>query len=389
VGQTLSSVGTWFHMLAMSLLIVELTGSGAALGVIVALQALPLLVFGTYAGVVLDRHDPRIILLITNSVYAALGTALVVVTATGHVNEWWLGGFALAFGLVVPFDRSAIQVIPIELVPPSLMANAIGLNSMVQSIARLVGPAIAGITFALVGPSWCFAVNVVSFLVAVASLLSLDKAKLFARTRSASAKGQVREGFAYLRRTPALRSILLANAFIGLLAFNFMVVITAMVQIQFDGGGLAVGIAHAANALGALIGGALAGAMLPRLSRHLDVVVVALGAAFAANAVAPSLAVFVLLGPVLGITFVAYQSSVLDSCRRLARPEMFGRMVSLVMIGMQGTTPIGSLIVGGIIDVWSPRMALGLGAVSCLVAGGALGLASRRAATDEPVAAVS
>jgi MFS family permease len=391
VGQTLSSVGNWFQMLAMALLIVELTGSGAALGLIVALQMVPLLLFGTYAGVVLDRHDPRIVLLITNSVNAALGAALVAVTATGHINEWSLGGFALAFGFMVPFDRPATQVIPVELVPPPLVSNALGLNSMVQSLARLVGPALAGITFALVGASWCFAVNAVSFIVAVGFLLALDRSKLYARPRSTSGRGQIREGFAYLRRSPQLRSILLANAFIGLLAFNFMVVITAMVQIQFDGGGFAVGIAHAANALGALVGGALAGAVLARLSRHLDLVVIALGAAFASIAVAPTLAVFVLLGPLLGLTFVAYHSSVLDSCRRLARPDMFGRMVSLVTIGMQGTTPIGSVIVGALIDVRSPRVALGLGAASCLLAGGLLTVVGRRrqATRDEALPAIS
>lgn len=388
VGQTLSSIGTWFHLLAVSLLVVELTGSGAALGGVVALQMLPLLLFGTYAGVVLDRHDPRIVLLITNSVNAALGAALVVVTATGHINEWWLGAFSLAFGLVWPFDRPATQIIPIELVPPPLGSNALGLNSMVQALARLVGPALAGITFALVGPTWCFAVNVVSFLVAVGFMMKLDRSQLYARPRSTSGRGQIREGFVYLRRSPQLRSILLANAFIGLLAVNFMVVVTAMVQIQFGGGGLAVGIAHAANALGALVGGAVAGAMLARLSRHLDLVVLTLGAALAVNALAPSLTVFVLLGPLMGVTFVGYQSSVFDSCHRLARPDMFGRMVTFVTMGLQGTTPIGSVVIGVVIDVWSPRIALGIGAASCLVTGGLLTVAGRRQGTEEPVPAI-
>jgi MFS family permease len=388
VGQTLSSVGSWFHLLAVSLLVVELTDSGAALGGVVALQMLPLLLFGTYAGVVLDRHDPRVILVITNAVNAVLGVAIVAVSATGHINEWWLGAFSLAFGLVWPFDRPATQVIPIELVPPPLVSNALGLNSMVQSLARLVGPALAGVTFALVGPTWCFAVNVVSFLVALGFLLALDRSRLHARPRSTSGRGQVREGFAYLRRSPQLRSILLANAFIGLLAVNFMVVVTAMVQIQFGGGGLAVGIAHAANALGALVGGAVAGAVLARLSRHLDLVVLALGASLVVNALAPTLTVFVLLGPLMGVTFVAYQSSVLDSCHRLARPDMFGRMVSLVTMGLQGTTPIGSIVIGTVIDVWSPRAALGLGASSCLIAGGMLMVAGRRRRTEEPIPAI-
>ena len=116
-----------------------------------------------------------------------------------------------------------------------------------------------------------------------------------------------------------------------------------------------------------MVGGAFVGATLARLSRRIDLVCLALGVALVVNAMAPTLTLFVLAGPLLGLTFVAYQSAVLDTCHRLARPEMFGRMASLVTLGAMGTTPAGSVIVGVVIDVWSPRAALAVGAASCVV----------------------
>jgi hypothetical protein len=266
---------------------------------------------------------------------------------------------------VLPFDRPAVQVMPVELVPPPLVSNALGLSSMIQSLARLVGPALAGVTFAALGPSWCFAVNAASYLLATAVLLRLDPEALHPRPRSTPGRGQVREGFTYLLGHPGLRAVLAVNALVGLLAINFLVVITAMVEITFDGGGFAVGVAHSANALGALAGGAVVGATLAWLSRRIDLVCLALGVALGVNALAPNLVLFVLAGPLLGIAFVAYQSAVLDACHRLARPDMFGRMASLVTLGAMGTTPAGSMIVGVVIDVWSPRAALAVGAASC------------------------
>jgi predicted MFS family arabinose efflux permease len=300
------------------------------------------------------------------------------VSASGHLSVWWLGAVSLAFGLLLPFERTAMQILPIELVEPARVSNALGLSSLINSLARFVGPALAGLVFTLAGASWCFSVNAVSYVVAAAFLLAIDRNQLYPRSRSRPAPRQIRDGLAYLARQPRLRAVVGANALIGLLAINFLVVITAMVQLQFGGNGFAVGLAHAANALGALAGGLLAGAALARMSRRLDLVCVALGLAIALLAAAPDLVVFIALGPLLGVTFVAYQSSVLDACRRLSRPDLLGRMMSLVTLGAFGTTPIGSLLMGVVIDAWSPRAALLVGAASCLVSAAGLAWAEHR-----------
>ncbi|HET6952656.1 MAG TPA: MFS transporter [Acidimicrobiales bacterium] len=367
-GQVVSNVGTWFQVLAQALLVVELAGTGTALGVVVALQWLPTLALGSVAGAVVDRREPRVVLLATNTVAGALAVVLTGVTATGHVTTQWLYGLSLALGLVLAFDRPAAQIVPVELVPGPLVPRALGINSMIQSASRLVGPAVAGLAYAAWGPAWCFGINAASYGAAVAVLAALDRGALHPRPRPAAARGQVRAGLAYVARHRAVRSVLVANAVVGLLAVNFLVVITAAVQLTFGGGELAVGVAHGANAAGALVGGVVVGGALARLSRRVDRVCLALGAALAVNALAPTLPAFVLAGPALGLAWIAYQTTVLDVCRRLVPPEMLGRVVGLVALGTFGTTPFGSVIVGAVIDAASPRAALALGAAACVAA---------------------
>jgi MFS family permease len=380
VGQSLSSLGTWFHMLALSLLTLQLTDQAAPLGLIVALQWVPFLLLGAHAGALLDRVDARAVLLTTNVVAAALSLALAAVAATGSLGLAALGAFALAFGTVLPFERPAVQVLPVELVPPELASSAIGLSTLTQSMARLAGPALAGLTFAVAGPAWCFVIDAGSYVVCAAFLLRIDRRRAHRRPRNPARPGQVREGLAYLRDHRRLRAVITANALIGLLAMNFLVSLTAMVQITFGGDSLAVGLAHTANAVGAVVCGALMGGLAARVGRHLPLAIVGLAGAIALLAVAPTLPLFLLAGPLLGAAFVAYQSAVLDTVHRLTRPDVYGRMVSLLTMGTQGTTPVGSLVIGAVIDARSPRAALALGSGACVGAA----LIVRRVAAGVP-----
>jgi MFS family permease len=366
VGQSLSALGSWFHLLALSLLTLQLTERASSLGLIVALQWVPFLLLGAHAGALLDRVDARTVLLATNAVAAALSLALAVAVARGSLGIVALGAFALAFGAVLPFERPAVQVLPVELVPPELASSAIGLSTLTQSMARLAGPALAGFTFAAVGPAWCFAVDAGSYVVCAAFVRRVDRHRPHRRAPGPGRAGPVREGLAYLRGHRRLRAVITANALIGLLAVNFLVSITAMVQLAFGGDSFTVGVAHTANAVGAVVAGALLGGLAPRVGRHLPMVMLGLAAAIAVLAVAPTLGLFVLAGPLLGGAFVAYQSAVLDTVHRATRPDVYGRMVSLLTMGTLGTTPVGALVIGAVIDTWTPRAALALGAAACV-----------------------
>jgi MFS family permease len=383
-GQLCSSVGTWFQLLAIGLLVVALTGNAVALAAVPALMWLPTLLLGGYGGVITDRHDSRQVLVATNAVQGLLAAVLAAITVVGAVNQWWIYGIVLAGGVTLAVDRPATQLIPAELVPLPLVANALGLNSVVQSAARLIGPALAGVAYATLGPSWCFAINAASFGVVVVALLSLRAGELRPRPRAAREPGQARQGLRYAWGQPELRNVLLGNATIGVLAFNFFIVITGMVQFTFGAGGLATGIAHASNAIGAVAGGLLVGRVVARSERRLDLVCVAFGLALLACGAAPSLPVFVLLGPALGLTIVVYQVSVQARIHRVADPAMLGRVLGLMTLGTFGTTPIGSVIIGAVMQQWSPRAAFAVGGGSCLAVAAVLRVAVTRERAPDP-----
>jgi MFS family permease len=363
-GQILSNVGTWFQGLALALLVVELTDSSLALALVPALMLLPVTLLSGHGGLLGDRHDPRRILLITNSLAAAVALVLAAVTARGAVSVGLVAVVAVMSGCIHAVDRPTSQLMPSVLVPPELLSSAMGINSLIQSAARLVGPALAGFAYTAFGPAWCFAVNGVSYLAALAALAAIRNRDsgggLPDRDARPAARGAVRQGIREAWRRPDLRRVLLVNVAVGLTAFNFLATITAMVEFVFDGDGTAVGVAHAANALGAVVGGVFAPALMIRAGRRLDIACAAFGVALLACALAPTLGVFLLLGPVLGLALVLYQVTVLDDVHRLVDRALLGRMMGLVTLGTQGTTPIGSPLVGLLMQLASPRWALGV-----------------------------
>jgi MFS family permease len=365
-GQVLSNVGTWFQTLALALLVLQLTGDPLALALVPALQQVPVLLLSGHAGLLGDRHDPRRILLVTNSLAATVALALAVATARGAVTVGWVAVVAVLTGAINAVDRPTSQLMPSVLVPPALLSSALGINSLIQSAARLAGPALAGIAYTAAGPAWCFAINAASYGAALAALAVVRTSAAGVAPPAGRARppvrGAVRQGVREAWRHPDLRRVLLVNAVVGLTAFNFLITITAMVELTFAGDGSAVGLAHAANALGAVIGGVAAPAIMIRAGRRLDVACAAFALALLACALAPSLAVFVLLGPVLGLALVLYQVTVLDSVHHLVDRAMLGRMLGLVMLGTLGTTPVGSPLIGLLMQATSPRWALAVGA---------------------------
>ena len=363
VGQVVSNVGTWFQSIAQTLLLIELTGSGKALGVVAALQFTPLLLFGVHGGVVADRVRPRRMLITTAGLSALIAGALSAVTALGAINVWHVWGAALALGCVQAFDRPASQAFLYEMVGPDDLPQAVGLYSITQSSARMLGPALGGAAYAAFGGSACFVINAASFLCVMAALAMMRKVE------RRDAGEQVRQGLRYAWHNPELRGPLLANLLIGCLAFNFMVLIAAMTKFVFRADAQALGLAHALNAAGAVIGSLL----LARIARptigHLAGTCFAMALTILVNALAPNLMLFLLWAPVFGFSIGAYQTTLQSAVQRATDPSMLGRVSSLLTLGTVCTTPIGSMIVGFLIDAWSPRAGMGLGALACLLGG--------------------
>ena len=224
-GQGISLVGTWMQTIAQGWLVYTLSGSGTALGLVVALQMVPVLFLAPYAGVIADRVDKRRMIIAVQAVMAVLALALGLLTVTGVVRLWEVFVLAALLGVATAFDNPTRQAFVMELVGPDHVRNAVTLNSVLVNAARAVGPAVAGILIATVGVSICFLVNAGSYLAVIASLLLLDRSALRPSPPAPRARGQLREGLRYVASTPALAVPLAMMAVIGALAYEFQVVL--------------------------------------------------------------------------------------------------------------------------------------------------------------------
>ena len=384
-GELVSMVGGWMHSIAQSWLVLQLSGSGTSLGIVVALQNLPILILGVWGGVVADRVDNRKLLVCTET-FAALQAALLgVITVTGHVTVAWLYAFALLLGVANVFQFPAVNALLFELVDDRELPSAIGLNSVVMSVGRLAGPALGAIVIALFGIAACFFVNAGTYVFAALTLVLLKVGALRPRRAAAGTRVSMRDGLAYVWRHPRLRVALVAVTVVGMLAVNFAVVVPAMVKFEFDAGASAFAWVQAIGGLGSLVGGLVAASVVhPRL-RSLGLHGVVFGGLLLASAAAPSIAVFAALWLGVGLTsamFMALDQMVLQHG---AAPEYQGRVMSLYTMAWMGTTPVGALIVGASIEVSSARLGVVIGAVATLATGvWVLGCAVRHSDASGP-----
>jgi MFS family permease len=347
-------------------------------GLVVALQTLPILLFGPYAGVVVDRLDKRRLLIGLLLVASALAVVLGVLTATGTVQLWQVYVLAFLLGAVSSVETPARQTFVLELVGPDNLRNAVSLNSVLVNVSRAVGPALAGIVIATGGMAFCFLLNAVSFAAVIGSLLRLDLTTLTPTSPAPRAPGQLREGLDYVRRTPALAVPLLAMALVGCLAFEFQVVLPIVASETFAGDASTYGFLTAAMGAGAVVGGLCMAAWGRTGLPALAAAAAAFGLAMLATALAPTLG-FALLGMgLVGAASVAFQSTGNSTLQLTSAPHMRGRVMALWAVAFLGSTPIGGPITGFVSQHLGGRAGLALGAAACLVAAALTGLVARR-----------
>lgn len=368
-GQSISLMGSFAQMVAQSWLVLQLSDSGAMLGLINGLQFLPILLLGGWGGVLADRYDNRKLMMATSTVSALCAAGLGIVSATGHATVWWVAVFALALGMVGPFERPASQSILYELAGPDEIHNAVALNALLAPVSRLVGPVLAGGLIATVGLSACFFVNAASFLVVIGALLLVRPDKMHERKRIArGTKGQLRAGLQYARRTPAVWHTLVVLYVAGTLAYNFQTTMPAAVKFLYHGGPGKLALAQSASAVGALVAGvAVAGIRKPRV-RQMALAGAAFGALLTLFGVAPNYVVFLVLGVPVGTVSTTFTSLVQTVLQRETDPAMLGRVMALFSIGFFGTTPIGSLVTGGLIALGNARLPFFVGGGATFVA---------------------
>jgi MFS family permease len=367
-GQAISLIGTWMQTTAQSWLVLVLTGSATDLGVVVALQTLPMLLLGPYGGVIADRVDKRRLMVVLQSLMGIQALVLGVLTLTHHVTYLDVCILAVVLGLNNCFENPSRQAFVLEMVGPKDLRNAVSLNSTLVNAARAVGPAVAGILIATVGEGWCFLINAASFIAVVASLLTMDRSQLKPSQPTARARGQLREGFRYVARTPQLGIPLLMMGLVGMLAYEFQVTLPVFAKQVFHGDAETFGIMTAAMGIGAVAGGLMTAARGKTGMRAMVLAALAFGAVMAFAAVSPELAVALVALAMVGYASVSFLSMANSTLQLSTEPQMRGRVMALWSVAFQGSTPVGGPAIGWICAAAGARAGLGVGAISCVVA---------------------
>ena len=392
-GQAISLVGTWMQMTAQSWLVLTLTHSSTALGVIIALQTLPVLLLAPYGGVIADRIDKRRLMIALQTAMGLQALALGLLTVTGVVQVWEIGVLAALLGLNNAFENPSRQSFMLELVGPEHLRNAVSLNSVLVNVARSVGPAVAGILIATVGDGICFLVNAASFVAVVASLATMDRRALNPTAPTPRERGQLREGLRYVRSHSELAVPLMMMGVVGCLTYEFQVTLPVMASRGLHAGATGFGFMTAAMGLGAVAGGLVVAARGKTGMRTLVVASAAFGAAMTLATLAPNLAFELVALGFVGAASISFMSTGNSTLQLGAEPSMRGRVMALWFVAFQGSTPIGGPIVGWVMAVAGARAGLGLGAITCVavaVMGAAMLLRSRdRLRADSPRPAIA
>lgn len=379
LGQVVSNTGTWMQRIAQDWLVLSLTGSSAAVGITTALQFLPMLLFGLYGGVLVDRLPKRPVLLVTQTAMGVTGLLLAFLTLSGHVQVWHVYVAAFAVGLATVVDNPARQSFVSEMVGPGQLQNAVSLNSANFQSARLVGPAVAGVLITGVGTGWAFLFNGLSFVAPIAGLLLMRARELHAVERAPRGKGQLREGLRYVAARPELLWPIVLVGFMGTFGFNFPVWLSAFADDIFHAGAGAYSLFNTLMAVGSLAGALLAARRGTARLRVLIAAAVGFGVLEIVAAAAPNLWLFALLMVPIGIAGLTANVTANTTIQMGTDPAMRGRVIALFMMVFMGGTPLGAPLVGWITDVYGPRAGFALGGLVSAVSAATIGLILARA----------
>ena len=370
-GALVSNIGSWMQRIAQDwIVLTQLTHeNAAAVGVVLALQFGPQVLLLPVTGFAADHLDRRKLLMATQASMGLLALGLGLLTLSGHVQLWQVYAFALMLGCVTAFDSPARQTFVSDLVDGQHLSNAVGLNSTSFNLGRLIGPAVAGLLIAAVGPGWVFIINAISFGAVLISLLFLRVRDLYVTNRAPRSPSNLVEGFRYVRRRPDLLAIMVMLFLVGTFGLNFPIFLSTMSVTVFDAGASAFGLLMSAMAVGSVVGALLAARRArPRITL-LVIAATSFGIFLALAAVMPTYGLFAAVLVVVGVSSQTLMTSSTTTVQMTTEPEMRGRVVAILLAVVLGGTPIGAPLVGWIADTFGPRWAVGVGAAAGIAAG--------------------
>ncbi|WP_375497516.1 MFS transporter [uncultured Jatrophihabitans sp.] len=367
-GQLVSLTGTWMQRVAQDWLVLELTNSGTALGIVTALQFGPQLVLGVWGGVVADRGDKRRILLGTQTGLAIVALALGVLDVAGVVAYWQVLVLALALGLVTAIDTPVRQSFVVEMVGRDDLANAVGINSTIFNTGRILGPAAAGVMISAVGTGWAFVANACSSIAVLAALALMRRDELFPSPAVERGPGQLREGFAYVRARADLMLAMVLIFVVGTFGLNFQITSALLAKDVFHRGASGYGLLSTSLAVGAVVGAVLAARRVRRPSPgFLLLAVTGFGTAEIVSGLMPTFLLTALLLVPTGLAMLTITTAANSSVQLGVSPTMRGRVMALYLVCFLGGTPLGAPIMGWIGETAGPRWAVVGGGLVCVL----------------------
>jgi MFS family permease len=376
-GQTVSLVGTWITRIATSWLVYRLTHSVFLLGIVGFFGQIPTLLLAPFAGVLVDRWNRHRILVVTQVLSMLQSVALAVLTFSGAITVVEILALQMVQGVINAFDTPARQAFVVEMVTDRAdLPNAIALNSSMVNASRIIGPSIGGIIIAAAGEGWCFALDAVSYLAVIASLMAMRLEESPARTAETRLLEELRTGLRYVGRFPPVRDSLLLIALVGTMGQPYTVLMPAIAANVLHGGAHTLGYLMTASGLGALAGAFYLASRhsVLGLGRVIVVATGAFGAALVAFSFSRMLCLSLLILPVVGGGLMVEMASTNTVLQTIVEDDMRGRVMSFYTMAFLGTAPLGSLLAGFLADHIGTMDTVRLGGAACVIAAGIFSL---------------
>lgn len=365
-GQGISLVGTWMQSIAQGWLVLELTRSAFAVGFTATLATLPILFFTLYGGVVADRVDKRRFIMLLQFIMLVEAVVLAALTLTNQVTVEWIWVLALIFGLATAFEVPARQAFIVELVPPEDLVSAAAINSTTYNLARVIGPAIAGVVVAIAGPGAAFALNAVSY---VAVLIGLSRIRTPHVPKATAVRPSVFTGLRFIQSRPVLAALSWQMVLLTVLAGSFIPILAVYAREVLRVGSRGYGALTAAVGLGAVLGAVLIGGVGTRLARPRAAVIgaTALGVAVIALALSRNVWLSLALLSVAGAAMATQGIATATSLQLAAPNDLRGRVMAVYSFVVLGLAPIGAFQAGWVAEQLGAAWSIGLSGSAALI----------------------
>jgi MFS family permease len=372
IGQAVSQSGTWIDKVAQAWLVLALTHSAFAVGLLAACQFVPFSVLGLMAGVIVDRLDTWRTVVVTQAIRMIIAATLAGIVLAGVVQVWMVYTLAVLTGIVLVLDAPSRQQLTFKMVGRHELPNAVALNSSLFNAARIVGPGIGGLLIAAFGVGPAFAINAASFVAVLGGLLLMDTSKLVAfapHEHLPTLLGSLREGVSYARESPHVRLVLTMLVAISTIAMNFNVLLPVLAARTLESGPGVFGLIAACFGAGALVGGLLSAALSRASWKAIVAGAGGLGVAELLLAPQHSLAPAIVLLFIAGICFTLYTANSNAVLQLRAPDHLRGRVIGFYYFAFNGLAPLGGILTGWLAATGGTELAFGVaGTVTALVA---------------------